>query len=261
MPDVPRTKSMPALSILQPSVMSLLLQMRAGGQVISTGTGFVMDSPAGPVLITNWHNLSGRRPDNGASLSNSGAVPDEVVVFHNKGSVGTWTQRLEPLYRPGGAPRWIEHPKHGKAVDVVALPLTSLDEVSLFPYPADGGPDVAWGPAEPISVVGFPFGLTAGGCLAIWATGFVASEPDLNFNGLPCFLIDCRARPGQSGSAVIALRDGSAIRRRDGSVSMMSGSIWPLLGVYSGRINEQSDLGIVWKVEAIQEILTAIAST
>jgi hypothetical protein len=28
-----------------------------------------------------------------------------------------------------------------------------------------------------------------------------------------------------------------------------------VLGVYSGRINDQSDLGIVWKTSALKEIL------
>jgi hypothetical protein len=30
-----------------------------------------------------------------------------------------------------------------------------------------------------------------------------------------------------------------------------------LLGVYSGRINEQSDLGVVWKIQAVRDILAA----
>ena len=35
----------------------------------------------------------------------------------------------------------------------------------------------------------------------------------------------------------------------------VSTSISPLLGIYSGRINELSDLGIVWKTYAIVELL------
>lgn len=54
----------------------------------------------------------------------------------------------------------------------------------------------------------FPFGLAGGGSLAIWATGFIVTEPEVDYNNQPTFLIDCRARPGQCGSAVIALRTG-----------------------------------------------------
>jgi hypothetical protein len=47
----------------------------------------------------------------------------------------------------------------------------------------------------------------------------------------------------------------------DGSVSMFSGGGTPTrsLGVYSGRINAQSDLGFVWRVQAIREIVEADA--
>ena len=41
----------------------------------------------------------------------------------------------------------------------------------------------------------------------------------------------------------------------DGSSTMFSGPVVNLLGVYSGRISEESDLGTVWKVSAIREIL------
>lgn len=38
-------------------------------------------------------------------------------------------------------------------------------------------------------------------------------------------------------------------------IVMGGGPITNLLGVYSGRINDQSDLGIVWKVQAVRDIL------
>jgi hypothetical protein len=91
----------------------------------------------------------------------------------------------------------------------------------------------------------------------VWATGFVASEPDIDFGNLPVFLIDCRSRQGQSGSAVIAYGDGGMFAMEDGSTAVMPGEVIRLLGIYSGRINEQSDLGIVWKVSALQELVAA----
>lgn len=113
-------------------------------------------------------------------------------------------------------------------------------------------------PAESISVVGFPFGLQAGGSLAVWATGFVASEPQIDFNNLPVFLIDCRTRPGQSGSAVIIHRNGGSVAMQDGSSAIFSGPVTKFQGVYSGRINDQSDLGIVWKATAVAELVNSI---
>jgi hypothetical protein len=231
--------------------------MQSRGTPISNGTAFVMQAPRCPILITNRHNVTGCRQDTGQPLFANGNVPDSMVITHNrKGHLGEWIQRTEPLY-DGETPRWKEHPTLGKEADFVALPLTQLDDVELFPYDVTGA-RILVGPADIVSVIGFPFGLQAGGSLAVWATGFVASEPDINFRGLPLFLIDCRSRPGQSGSAVIAYRNGGAIHMEDGSTAIISKPVWRLLGIYSGRINEQSDLGFVWKTNAVKELVDTI---
>lgn len=104
----------------------------------------------------------------------------------------------------------------------------------------------------------FPFGLDGGGLLAIWATGFMATDPEVDYNNQPTFLIDCRARPGQSGSAVIAHRNGGMVALEGGGTAAFSGPVTRFLGIYSGRINEQSDLGIVWKASSIKELLDSI---
>lgn len=245
--------------IAEPSVKSLLLQMQFQGNALATGTGFVAESPRGAVLITNLHNVTGRNPQTRQPLSPTGGVPDEVVILHNRANrLGEWIPKTESLFN-GDEPCWIEHPTFGSQFDFVALPLTQLDDVQLYPYNLDDkGPRIFFGPADTISVVGFPFGIQAGGSLAIWATGFIASEPTINFNNLPVFLIDCRSRPGQSGSAVIAYRSGGMIGLEDGSTAVYDGPIMRLLGIYSGRINEQSDIGIVWKAQAIQELVSSI---
>jgi hypothetical protein len=145
----------------------------------------------------------------------------------------------------------------GADADFVALPLTNTTEVEFYPYdPVNTGPDIAVGPAEVLSVVGFPFGLTGGGALAIWATGFVASEPFMPDQ--PTFLIDCRSRQGQSGSAVISHRNGGSVAMTDGSTSIFGGPVTRFLGIYSGRVNAESDLGIVWKASAIAELVASI---
>uniref|UniRef100_UPI0025F98D9E trypsin-like peptidase domain-containing protein n=1 Tax=uncultured Thiodictyon sp. TaxID=1846217 RepID=UPI0025F98D9E len=147
----------------------------------------------------------------------------------------------------------------GSKADFVALPLTQLTDVGIYPYdPHNPGPDIQVGPADAVSVVGFPFGITAGGAFGVWATGFLASEPDVNFNELPVVLIDCRSRQGQSGSPVLAYRSGGALAMRDGSSAIFTGPVQKFIGVYSGRINAESDLGIVWKAEAIAELVRTL---
>lgn len=245
-------------TIALPSVQSLLIEMRAKGTALSLGTAFVVNGKHGPALVTNWHNLAGRNPETKQPMSPTGAVPDEIRIVHNKlNALGNWIPVTESLFS-NGKPRWSEHPKHGEKVDVVALPLSDTTEVHLYPHDLSGGPKVRVGPAEPVSVIGFPFGIQAGGSLAVRATGFLASEPDIDFRDLPLMLVDCRTREGQSGSAVIAYRAGGAVSMEDGSTAIMSGPAQRFLGCYSGRINKESDLGLVWKASAVQEVVNAI---
>ena len=112
--------------------------------------------------------------------------------------------------------------------------------------------------ADVVSVVGFPFGIAGGGSLAIWATGFIASEPDINYKDLPVFLIDSRSRPGQSGSPVVAHRNGGPVLLEDNSTHVFAEPVTRFLGVYSGRINQESDLGMVWKADALTALIGSI---
>jgi len=248
-------------TITPPSVQSLLLVMQSQGQPLGTGTGFVAQTAKGPVLITNWHIVAGRNPQTNQMLSPTGKVPDELVIIHNRANrLGEWIRRTERLHNPNG-PLWIEHPTLGQQVDFVALPLTQLNDVHLYPYSLGAGdPQILCGPADTVSVIGFPFGIQAGGSLAVWATGFIASEPDIDFNDLPIFLIDCRSRPGQSGSAVISYKSGGMVGMEDGSSAAFSGPVSRFLGIYSGRINDQSDLGLVWKATAIRQLTDSITT-
>jgi hypothetical protein len=233
--------------------------MQFNGQPLSTGTAFVATTPSGPVLITNRHNVTGRDQNTDKPLSSTGGVPNKVVVIHNsKGHLGQWVPRVEPLL-DGTKPRWQEHPTLGPKADFVALRLTQLADVECYPHDVvNVGPDIFVGPADPVSVIGFPFGVTAGGAFGVWATGFLASEPIVNFADLPIQLIDCRTRPGQSGSPVVAYRSGGMVPMVSGDTAAFNGPVSRFIGIYSGRINAESDLGIVWKASAIQELVRGL---
>jgi hypothetical protein len=242
----------------KPSVQSLMLKMSANGNHLSTGTGFVLNSANGPVLVTNRHNVTGANNITNELLHPNGYIPNEVTILHNRnGRLGEWVPKTEILL-DNWEPMWIEHPTLGPHADFVALPLTKLDDVQLYPYSLENQPKILVRPSDAINVVGFPFGLTAGGALAIWSTGFMASEPDVDYENQPKFLIDCRARQGQSGSAVIAHYNSGMISMEDGSSAAFAGPVTKFMGIYSGRINDQSDLGIVWKASAIKELIDSI---
>ena len=233
--------------------------MQFNGQPLSTGTAFVVQASKGPVLVTNRHNVTGRNQETGAPLSITGGIPNEIVILHNrKEQLGQWLSKTEPLF-DGTTPQWVEHPTLSSKADFIALPLTQLNEVALYPYdPKNPGPDIFVGPADSVSVIGFPFGVSAGGAFGVWATGFLASEPMVNFADLPIQLIDCRTRQGQSGSPVIAYRSGGMIPMMNGDTAAFTGPVSKFIGIYSGRINNESDLGIVWRASAILELLAKL---
>lgn len=245
-------------AIAKPSLKSLYLQMRFDGQNLSCGTGFITSTKSGPVLITARHNFTGRRQDNGKLLSKYASIPNEVVVYHNqKGKQGQWVQRVEKILEDD-VPCWIEHPVWGSKADFVALKLKSLEDVDLHFYDTEKvGHDFIVCPADSVSVVGFPFGLKTDG-YPIWATGFIASEPSVDVEGMPIQLIDCRSREGQSGSPVVAYHGSGSVPVSVGTFMVMPEAAERFIGIYSGRINSESDLGIVWKASAINELIQTL---
>lgn len=248
-----------AQGILDESIKSLLIEMRFNGTTLATGTAFIATTHSGPVLITNRHNVTGRNPTTGKPISSNAAIPNEILIHHNKRKLlGHWTEAVEPLY-DGDDPLWHEHPTLGGRADFVALKLTNWDDAQIHPYiPSNPGHDILIGPTDPVSVIGFPFGFAAGGKFAIWVTGTVASEPDVDYNDLPILLIDCRSRRGQSGSPVIAFRSNGQYVNSSGAHVSTNVPACRFIGIYSGRLNEESDLGIVWKATAIQELIESI---
>jgi hypothetical protein len=243
------------IAIARPSVASLLLQAEANSLPLSTATGFVVSRDNQTHLVTNRHVVRGRHQTTDIALHPSGGVPDSLrVIHHAAGKLGTPVEKVEKLHDNSDRPLWFEHPLHKDKVDVVALPLTDLTGVDIHPYDPWAQTRVRIGPTEPLNIMGFPFGITGGGALAIWVRGFVATEVTVDFDNLPCFLIDSRTRPGQSGSPVIFY--GGSFTSATGAL-VVGGTVEEFVGVYSGRINPESDLGVVWKASVVREIVQA----
>ena len=247
-----------------PSLRSLYIEPHRDGLCLSSATGFVVDTVAGPHLITNLHVVTGRHP----VTCKVNAIPNELVIYHHKkGCLGEWAARSEPLVSDNWH-LWREHPTLGDKAGFVAVPLTNLQDVDLFyvdpvhpwfaEYEDDRSDDFLLGPSDMVSVVGFPFGKSSSGYLPIWVTGFLASELSEDYDRLPIHLIDSRTRPGQSGSPVFAYRSGGAVTTESGTVTVFNGPVAKFLGVYSGRIQNDSDLGMVWKASALAELIQSL---
>jgi hypothetical protein len=254
------------LGVEIPSLKSLYLEMLYGDIVLSSATGFLAanDKNSHCALITNRHNVTGRNQDTGECLSKNASIPDAIVIYFHKEPIesGQWKKIKLPLYRDDGTPYWFEHPRLGAAADLVALNLSWGNDLHKVPYYMKNDLDrkgMVVGPAEAISVIGFPFGLSSIGKFPIWATGFMAQELSLITPESPVFLIDCRTRQGQSGSPVIAYRPSGYRKIKDGRItsSLSATQAWEFLGIYSGRVNPESDLGRVWHVSAVEEVLEA----
>lgn len=260
------------ISVDQLSLSSLVAEVRANGNRLSSATGFAVIHGDQPYLITNWHVVSGRDADSGELLSKTGAVPDELLVaFHWANGEGEtlrtgWRPSPIRLLSEEGDPLWLDHP-NGRRVDVAALPLRDLpDGVSLHPVDlALSDADIFAGPGSGVSIIGFPFGLTGGALFPIWKRGHIASEPDVDFDDRPMFLIDATTREGMSGAPVFLRFAGHGYKSRagfeviaPGVVSLGNSEITRFLGVYAGRIHSSAEVGRVWRPEVISEILRQI---
>ncbi len=234
------------------SAIPLFLQSSIGTASFPA-TGFIVVHHERYYLITNWHVVTGRNAESNQVLSNLGiADPDRITIwFHSNKKLGVWHPKTELLLNPDGSRKWLEHPL-GRKVDVVALPITNIADVVI--YKLDLGlasTDLIVSPSEPVSILGFPLGMSSLGMFPIWKTGHIASEVTAGYRGQPIFLVDATTKPGMSGSPVIARRIGM----RTTSKGITTGSAPKFLGVYSGRIHEAADIGLVWKPEVLNDIL------
>jgi len=240
------------------STSSLYVETFFEKQKLGSATGFVVMHDARPFLISSRHVLSGRRVDNDEAVSKTGGIPDRIEVHHHHGTgFGHWKPLSYNLADSSGATNWFTPP--GDTVDVAALPLGDLpEEFSVHPLDMSlAHTDVVLRPGMELFIIGFPLGLKNLESLPIWKTGHIASDPNTNYNNTPCLLIDATTRDGMSGSPVIARLYGG-YSKGDGSViSIYSGPVTKFIGVYSGRLRDESEIGIVWKHHVLDTLLNA----
>ncbi|AEE51217.1 hypothetical protein Halhy_3359 [Haliscomenobacter hydrossis DSM 1100] len=249
-------------------MFSIPISLRNSGsdKVIAVGTGFFYSKNEKLYFITNWHNVTGINPITKEPLSSHGSQPHQIMMpVLVKDEFIDWDYVEFDLYKDESncEPDWMVHPIHGEKIDVVVIEFDSVLDNRIIPvneckwdldYPLEISDD--------IFVLGYPKGLSVAGHLPIWKKASVASEPQVHYNGLPCFLIDTASREGMSGAPVIYKRTGVHFKKQAGKVDVKStifGVLWNFVGIYSGRIHGTTELdaqlGIVWKKEVIDEII------
>ncbi len=254
-----------------PAVRSLYVEAYGAGKVALGGaTAFIVRSPEfdsetsawtdGFALITARHVVTGKHADTDEPLHKSAACPERLRVWRPSGSPATLGRDFGINLLPNGEEAWTEdNPLLGKAADVAVMRLPR--EVSAWAvraayecdYEDSGLADLTLALGGGLYVVGFPVGIEGDHELPVWTRGSVASEPNTGWRG-DRFLIDSRTRGGQSGSPVIAHVAGGTVRTPDGHfLRTKEQSI--LVGLYASRINDDSDIGSVWNVSLIRELL------
>ncbi len=221
-------------------------------KLIGPASGFIINRLENYYLITNWHVLTGRNADTNQPICPTGALPS-MIRLHLIKELSTTQIQWGSLDIPLPSTSWIEHP-NGRNVDVVALLLQP--GISFKIYPLDlslSQIDIAIFPALPISIIGFPLGLKAGGYLPVWLTGSVASEFCVNVENKPLFYANVSGREGLSGSPVVTRAVGSCFTQKE-NLNLFTGIRTKFLGIYSGRAHDKTEICRVWKAEVIDEL-------
>lgn len=225
---------------------------------LASATAFIVEWKQTQYLITNWHVVTGRNADTNECLDKKhAAIPNRLMVrFHAKGNLGSWTSIDIPLFDEHELKTWREHPL-GKEIDVVAIALPPEVTSRIGIHSLDlalANIDMLATPALPVSVIGYPLGISVGESWPIWKTGHIASDPDIDFQpGKPAFLIDATTRSGMSGSPVVLRLDSYS--KSDGSQILAGGIATRFMGIYSGRVHEDSEIGRVWRPFVLSELL------
>jgi len=158
-----------------------------------------------------------------------------------------------------GDPTWFAHPERAGAIDVAAIPIELPPGRHVRPINAlDLDDELTVEVGMETFVLGYPLDRRPTGTLPIWKRASIATEPSLQPNTLPTFLIDAATRSSMSGAPVIVR---SRAHNGNGHSNGHNGSSAPitrLLGVYSGRLGAsdvEAQLGIVWRADALEETI------
>jgi hypothetical protein len=254
------------------SYVALPAAARFQSKVISTATAFCYLVDGKTFLVTNWHVVTGRDPLTLKPLDKANAaIPDELAVtfasvkkIDDKISHVFWKEVPLALYQDAERtkPVWLEHPLHGRRVDVVAIPLVGLGEIFRIVHANDPAHDLSklrLYPSLDVYVLGFPLGITGGGQFPIWKRGTIASEPGVQSDELPKLYIDTATRKGMSGAPVYAQEVGLIVPEDENDSAKGSiGKARRFIGVYASRLDGDefsAQIGVVWKESAINAIV------
>ena len=243
---------------------------------LATATAFLWEHDEVWYLITNLHNASGWNWEENRACSRTGGLPTHLdadfLIVENSDS-GTDSQMMRrrgfqiPLIEDH-KPTWLVHPQLREKVDVCAIPLCSaptqehcielgIESFRNVPTNRHQWDQFDLHAGHEVFVLGYPLRLHTMS-FPIWKRASIATEPDIDIDGLPKFLIDTATRKGMSGSPVICVNRGLTMPTGKFDNSSIFGEATRFAGIYSARIGGdelEAQLGVVWKDSVIAEIV------
>ena len=230
-------------------------------------TGVIVKCAGRTFIVTNYHVLAGRHPYTDRS---GPAVPEFLRVkdrMHRAGiDLPEMVQVEHPLRDDNLNPLWFALPKEERilpvepngvklAVDVAVLEVRSIPQnfgFLQFDRPREFHIPVM----EQVGIVGYPHNLSGTEDFPMWLSGTVASDL-ANRPYRKCFFVDARTRPACSGSLVVLRTRGAKMEYAGGWMDR-SGNVFYAIGIYSGRITEDSDIGLVWHWNTLEQTFERI---
>jgi hypothetical protein len=253
------------------------------GQLVlaGTATGFVYKKDGQTFLVTNWHVVTGRNPDDPLRMETNAHDSPVRLEFcmPNRKNRNHFLPGGFELYE-NGRPVWLEAEDVGGRIDLVLIPIVfqADDYVAAVQDFGHVGGELSIG--DDVVVIGFPFGRYQRNPHAIWKSAMVASEPGILLSGRPRYFLDVPGRSGMSGSPVYATSMATRISPKTAEIlhdpvrtaSEKLSAISPddlaggqvkalrLVGVYSGALTgpeRDMGLGFCWDASIIDAIIAA----
>lgn len=259
------------------SLLTTPVILKKGTKELSQGTGFFFVKDNALYLVTNYHVITGSAPSEGKN-----PIGDSIVFYFHKEKENPKNVKeiTYPLFTKSGLQVW-ESSKEFKNADVSVIPIPS----KLYEGCQVNAINEKWAeatikvrPTSPLTLVGYPYGYYDKlNSLPIWKTGSIASEPYVDFEDKPLFIIDISAFPGMSGAPAFVIVNG-AYELESGATTV--GRVQKFMGIYAsmqmltemkylellpssnkkpGIINTESlQLGHVWKASLIFRMINDI---
>jgi hypothetical protein len=251
-------------------------------EVVSQGTGFYyvhkFEDSEVLFLVTNHHVLTGSPP-----TENKPPIGDKIAIqFHKSADEsGIIETKWFPLYTKDGHQIWFNCTEAPEAdLGVIPIPVNLCRGCKIWGISEDWTKSsLRLRPGTSVTLIGYPYGYyDTKNSLPIWKTGNIASEPHVDFEGKPYFIVDVSAFPGMSGSPVFAISHG-AFEMEGGGASIGAGVMRRFLGIYASmqmleknmyleelahissygiKNTESLELGNVWKANLIIQTINEI---